>query len=96
MGLSAGQMPQGKTAQVAGVGMQGWTHFPSGGTALRPLCGLSSLKPSFLLPFLGERSCHLPLEGETSPGVTATPMWAGLCLGVLVINGLSGCKSRQF
>lgn len=85
MGLCAGQ---GKTAHVAGEGMQGWTHFPAGGTALGPLCGLSSLKPSLLLPFLGERSLHLPLEGEISPEVMVTQMWAGLCLGVLVINGL--------
>ncbi|KAJ7405794.1 hypothetical protein WISP_137693 [Willisornis vidua] len=40
----------------------------------------------------GERSRHLHLEGEVSPGVPevkVTQTSAGLCLGILVINGFS-------
>lgn len=31
-----------------------------------------------------------------SPQARVTQRWAGLCLGILVINGLSDCKSSQF
>lgn len=67
-----------------------------GGTHSPALGGLPSLKPSLFLLFLGERSFPLPLEGEISPEVRVIQVWAGLCLGILVINGLSGCKSSHF